>query len=68
MIGFKPTTLRLWVAISVFWVAGVFFFESLDGQLTDELGEVFATAFLPPILPRVALAGIVWLIADLFRP
>jgi hypothetical protein len=29
---------------------------------------VFATAFLPPILPRVALAGLVWIIADVFRP
>ena len=42
MIDFKLTTLALSMAISVFWIAGVFFSESLDGQLTHELGEVFA--------------------------
>jgi hypothetical protein len=68
MIGSNPTTLRLWLAIPVLWIAGVFYVETLDGQLTHELGEVFATAFLPPILPRVALAGLVWIIADVFRP
>jgi hypothetical protein len=60
--------LRPWLAFSVLWIAGVFFFESLDGQLTYELGQVFAIALLPPILPRVALVGLVWVISDMFRP
>jgi len=47
-----------WLAVSVLWIAGVFFFESLAGQLRRELAEVIPTALLPPILPVLTFGAL----------
>jgi hypothetical protein len=63
-----PSLLWPWLAMSAFWIIGVFYVESLDGLLAQELGEVFTTAFVPPIVPPVVIAGITRILADISRP
>jgi hypothetical protein len=62
------TVLRAWLALSVLWVAGVIYGESLDGLLFQELGEVIATALIPPLLPLAVFSAFMWVIVDLDRP
>lgn len=57
-----------WLVLSVCWIFGVFYAESLDGLLIQELGEVLITAFVPVIVPPVVIVGIVHLLADISRP
>jgi hypothetical protein len=59
-MGSQRTILRIWLVAAVFWIAGVFFIESLDGQMGSELGEVFTTVLVPPLLPAVFLGGQTW--------
>jgi hypothetical protein len=54
--------------MSVLWVAGVFYFESLDGLLVQELGEVLTTALVPTVAPPLILAGVVRIAGSLARP
>jgi hypothetical protein len=48
--------LRIWLVLSVLWVTGVVYGESLDGLMFQELGEVIATALLPPLIPPIVFA------------
>jgi hypothetical protein len=60
-----PTSAEwLWLLASVIWIAAVVYGESLDGLLFRELGEVIPMALLPPILPPLALAGVVRVLAN----
>jgi hypothetical protein len=63
-----PSLVRPWLVVSALWIAGVLFFESLDGKMGHELVEVFSTALLPPILPPLALEVVVRILAESFRP
>jgi hypothetical protein len=67
-MGFQPTLPKIWLAAAVLWIAGVLFFVSLDGLLTQELWEVVPAAFVPPLVPPIALWSLVSVIADVFRP
>jgi hypothetical protein len=58
----------LWILASAIWIVGVICGESLDGLLFRGLGEVIATALLPPILPPLVLAGAVRVLANGCRP
>jgi hypothetical protein len=57
-----------WFVGSALWIASVFYVESLDGLLLKELGEVLTTAFIPPVLPPLALAVLVRVLAGMYRP
>lgn len=58
----------VWLAMSVLWIAGYLYVESLDGQMLYELGEIIPMALLPPLLPPLLLAGTVHVLAGLYRP
>jgi hypothetical protein len=63
-----PALVWTWLAMSVFWIIGVFYAESLDGLLTHELGETLTTAFLPTVVPPLILASVARILASLSRP
>ena len=67
MLG-QPAILRYWPGFSALWLAGVFFFESLDGLLFKELGEVLPIALLPPLLPPLLLTALIGALANQNRP
>ena len=60
----------LWpgLLLSAVWIASVFFFESLDGKMGQELVEVFSAVFLPPLGPPLLLGLAVRVLAGCFRP
>jgi hypothetical protein len=60
--------LWLWLAMSVLWIVGVFYLESLDGLWGDELGEVFSTALVPVIVPPLVFATVGRIFAERSRP
>jgi hypothetical protein len=57
-----------WLGMSVLWIAGYLYVESLDGQMLYELGEIITMTLLPPSLPPLLLTGAVHVLAGLYRP
>src|ERR1700721_1640109 len=57
-----------WFVMSALWIVGVFYAESLDGLLSEELGEVLTTALVPPIVPPLVIAGVTRVLAEISRP
>lgn len=48
-----------WLVLSIMWIVGVVYAESLDGHLSEELPEVAATALLPTVVPPLVITVVV---------
>jgi hypothetical protein len=57
-----------WLLVSALWIAGVIFFESRDGKMSQEVVEVIAKCLLPPLIPPLLLAALVRIVAEHCRP
>lgn len=57
-----------WLILSALWIASVFFCESRDGKMGQELIEVFSTAFLPPLVPPLLFGLLLHVLAGFCAP